>query len=497
MMMAAVPRPVSAMPLAELLGMPGCVGADTIIRGLQLDSREVVPGDLFLALPGEVHDGRQFIEQAVASGATAVVAEAPVAGFVEELPVPLLEVPELRLEVGELAARFFGHPSRQLHMVGVTGTNGKTTVSRLVAQLGRRLGGRCGVIGTLGATLDDGVVAASNTTPDPVALQRQLARWLQSGVGLVAMEVSSHALVQGRTNGIEFETAVYTNLSHDHLDYHGSMAAYGRAKLQLFSSPGLRFAVVNLDDEFAASVLAAAGEGVHTLTYSVGGRAADVRAENVQFHPGGVRATLQSPWGSGVLNSPLAGDFNLANVMAAVMAVVLSGAELPAVLAAVETLQPVPGRMQSIPGDCGVQVIVDYAHTPDALEQVLTALKPQVEGALVTVFGCGGDRDRSKRQLMGRLACRYSDRVIVTSDNPRSEDPEQIMADIAGGCSGAFQLVTDRAEAIALAIATARAGDCVIIAGKGHEDYQIINGERRYFSDSEQARAALASRMQA
>jgi len=497
MMIAAFPGPVPAMPLAELLGMPGCIGADTIIRGLQLDSREVVPGDLFLAIPGEVHDGRQFIEQAVASGAAAVVAEAPVAGFVEDLPVPLLEVPELRLEVGELAARFFGHPSRQLHMVGVTGTNGKTTVSRLVAQLGRRLGRHCGVIGTLGATLDDGVVAASNTTPDPVALQRQLARWLESGVALVSMEVSSHALVQGRTNGIEFETAVYTNLSHDHLDYHGSMDAYGRAKLQLFCSPGLRFAVVNLDDDFAASVLAAAGEGVRALTYSVSGKAADVRAEDVQFHPGGVRATLHSPWGSGVLSSPLAGDFNLANVVAAVMAVVLSGEELPAVLAAVETLQPVPGRMQSIPSDCGVQVIVDYAHTPDALEQVLTALKPQVVGALVTVFGCGGDRDRRKRQLMGRLACKYSDRVIVTSDNPRSEDPEQIMADIAGGCAGDFRLVTDRAEAISLAIATARAGDCVVIAGKGHEDYQICNGERRYFSDAEQAQAALASRAQA
>lgn len=494
MMVAASQGRAPAMPLAELLGMPGCAGAATPISGLQADSRAVVPGDLFLAVPGEAHDGRQFIEQAVASGAAAVAAEAPVGGFVDALPVPLVEIPELRQEMGELAARFFGYPSRRLHMVGVTGTNGKTTVSRLVAQLGRRLGQRCGVIGTLGATLDDGVLATSNTTPDPISLQRQLAAWVESGVGLVSMEVSSHALVQGRVNGVEFETAIYTNLSHDHLDYHGTMDAYGRAKLQLFAAEGLHCAVVNLDDEFAPRVMAAAGEGVRVLTYSVRQATADVRVDEVHFHGAGVQARLLTPWGSGALASPLPGDFNLANVMAAVTAVVLSGQELAAVLAAAATLQPVPGRMQSIPNDCGIQVIVDYAHTPDALEQVLVALKPHVSGALVTVFGCGGDRDRSKRQLMGRVACRDSDRVVVTSDNPRGEDPEAIMAEIAGGCSGDFRLVTARADAIALAIATANAGDCVLIAGKGHEDYQLIDGERLPFSDAEQARRALAAR---
>ncbi len=482
------------MPLAMLLDSPDCPGADTPITGLAQDSRRVAAGDLFLAVPGETHDGRQFIEQAVASGAAAVLAEAPVAGFVDALPVPLVEWPELRQEVGRLAARFFRHPSRELHMVGVTGTNGKTTTSRLVAQLGRALGRCCGSVGTLGASLDDSVVTAGNTTPDPVSLQAQLARWRDRGVHLVSMEVSSHALVQGRINGVEFETAVYTNLSHDHLDYHGSMDAYGRAKMRLFAVPGLRYALINLDDEFAPLMRAAVPPGVQSLTYSIAGGPADVRVTGAVFAPEGVHARLETPWGTGPFTSPLPGDFNLANVAAAVTALLLAGEQLPAVLPAVSRLQPVAGRMEPVANDCGIQVIVDYAHTPDALLQVLRALRPHVDGALVTVFGCGGDRDRSKRQVMGRTACEWSDRVVVTSDNPRSEDPRAIMAEIASGCTGEFTLVEDRAEAIALALGAAAPGDCVVIAGKGHEDYQDIDGQRRHFSDREQAATALARR---
>ena len=495
MMMATSAVTPAAIPLARLLDRPGCAGGDTPISGLQLDSRKVRRGDLFLAVPGDVHDGRQFIEQAVANGAAAVVAEAPVAGFVDALPVPVVELPELRFDLGSLAARFYGHPSRDLHMVGVTGTNGKTTTSRLVAQLGRALGHPCGVIGTLGATLDDGVSASANTTPDPVSLQQQLAQWRDQGVYAVSMEVSSHALVQGRVNGVEFETAIYTNLSHDHLDYHGSMDAYGRAKLKLFACPGLRHAVVNLDDNFAPEVIAAATAGARVLTYSSGGAAADVCVRNPRFHALGVDAELHTPWGSGDFSSPLPGEFNLSNLAAAVTAVVLAGEDLPAVLQAIAKLRPVPGRMQVIPNGLGLQVIVDYAHTPDALEKVLAALKAHVSGDLITVFGCGGDRDRTKRQVMGRVACQFSDRVILTSDNPRGEDPAAILADIAAGCSGDYALLPDRAEAIAEAIGAAQPGDCVVIAGKGHEDYQIIEGERRYFSDEEQARNALAQRV--
>lgn len=492
-MTAASPR----MPLGELLGMPGCPGAATTITGIELDSRRVTTGDLFLAIPGEVHDGRQFIEQAVANGAAAVVAEPPVAGFVEALAVPLLELPELQQESGWLASRLYGEPSHAIHMVGVTGTNGKTTTSRLVAQLGRLLGRRCGVIGTLGASLADEVSQGGNTTPDAVSLQRQLARWRDEGVFAVSMEVSSHAVVQGRVNGVAFETAIFTNLSHDHLDYHGSMEAYGRAKLGLFASEGLQHALVNLDDDFAGRIVAVVEPGVQVLTYSVDNPAADIYVTDAVFSVDGVRATLNTPWGSGDFSSPLPGDFNLANLAAAVAAVVIAGERLEDVLAAVARLAPVPGRMQSIANDCGLQVIVDYAHTPDALEQVLGALRDHVEGRLVTVFGCGGDRDREKRQVMGRVACSIADAVIVTSDNPRGENPAGILADIETGCSGDYALVVDRAEAIARAIASAEPGDCIVIAGKGHEDYQIIEGEKLPFSDEAQARAALARRAEA
>jgi UDP-N-acetylmuramoyl-L-alanyl-D-glutamate--2,6-diaminopimelate ligase len=493
-MMVSSQSAAAALPLSELLASSSCTGAGTMIGGIQLDSRKVSPGDLFLAMPGAMHDGRQFIEQAVANGAAAVVAEAPVAGFVDEIPVPLVELPELRLEAGLLAARFYRNPSRDLHMVGVTGTNGKTTTSRLIAQLGRSLGKPCGVIGTLGATLEDDVVEAANTTPDAVAMQRQLGQWRDQGVFAVSMEVSSHALEQGRVNGVEFETAVYTNLSHDHLDYHGSMDAYGRAKLRLFTMAGLRHAVINIDDEFAPQVQAVVDPDVQVLTYSASGGAADVRVENPQFHSGGVRGELHSPWGSAQFNSPLPGDFNLANLAAAVSALALAGEELRAILEVVPRLQPVPGRMQAIPNTLGLQVIVDYAHTPDALEQVLRALQPHVSGALVTVFGCGGDRDKTKRQLMGRVACELSDKVVVTSDNPRSESPADIVRDIASGCSGDYSLVVDRAEAIAQALTDASAGDCVVIAGKGHEDYQIVDGQRLHFSDEAQARGVLTRR---
>jgi UDP-N-acetylmuramoyl-L-alanyl-D-glutamate--2,6-diaminopimelate ligase len=493
-MSAARQVEMPAMSLPELLGGDIEGFADTMISGMQLDSREVRPGDLFLALPGEKYDGRQFIEQAVANGASAVVAEAPVAGFVDAIPVPLVELPDLRFEAGFLAARFYRNPSHAMHVVGVTGTNGKTTTSRIVAQLSRALGKPCGVIGTLGATLGDDVSAAGNTTPDALSLQRQLAQWLGQGVLAASMEVSSHALEQGRVNGVEFATAIYTNLSHDHLDYHGSMDAYGRAKLRLFAHEGLRHAVINADDAFANSVRAAVTGNARVLTYSSRGADADVRVVNPQFQVDGVRGELHSPWGVADFFSPLPGDFNLANLAAAVAALVLAGEDLLAVLDAVATLRPVPGRMQAIPNTLQMQVIVDYAHTPHALEQVLTALRPHVSGSLITVFGCGGDRDKEKRQLMGRVACALSDRVVVTSDNPRSEEPQQIMRDIESGCSGEYSLVVDRAEAIATAVAAAGAGDCVVIAGKGHEDYQLIDGARLHFSDEAQARAALARR---
>jgi len=480
------------MTLAELLESDNLDHSEITITGMTLDSRLVRPGDLFLAMPGDVHDGRQFIEQAVANGASAILAEAPAAGFVDAVPVPLVEWPDLRFEAGPLAARFYRHPTRELHTIGITGTNGKTTTSRLIGQLSRAVGKSCGVIGTLGAGLDDTVSEGGNTTPDPLSLQRQLAQWRDGRVPVVGMEVSSHALVQGRVNGVEFQTAIFTNLSHDHLDYHGSMGAYARAKMRLFAVEGLRNALVNVDDELAALVAAGVGENVQLLTYSAAGAGADIRVENPQFHPAGVRAQLATPWGRGEFDSPLPGQFNLSNLAAAVSALVLAGADLHAVLGAVPALQPVAGRMQPVENDRGIRVIVDYAHTPDALEQALKALRPHVAGRLVAVFGCGGDRDREKRQLMGRAACALADTVVVTSDNPRGEDPASIMRDIESGCSGEYRLETDRAAAIEMAVRDAREGDCVLIAGKGHETYQLIEGERLHFSDVEHAQRALA-----
>ncbi|MDX1733276.1 MAG: UDP-N-acetylmuramoyl-L-alanyl-D-glutamate--2,6-diaminopimelate ligase [Halioglobus sp.] len=494
MMLSPAGEQAAPMPLAQLLQSERADLQGAVVAGMQLDSRRVAPGDLFLAMPGDVHDGRHYIEQAVANGAAAVLAEAPVAGFVDALHVPLVEIPELRYEAGVLASRFHGYPSRHMHVVGITGTNGKTTTSRIFAQLARALGRPCGVIGTLGCTLGDDVSDAGNTTPDPLALQRQLADWRAQGVPAVSMEVSSHALVQGRVNGVEFETAIFTNLSHDHLDYHDSMSSYARAKMRLFAAEGLRHAVINVDDDLAALIAAGVGEGVQILTYSASGAGADIRVVDPRFHSGGVHATLCSPWGEGEFDSPLPGDFNLSNLTAAVAALVLAGEDLLAVLQAAGQLHPVAGRMQSIPNSAGLQVIVDYAHTPHALEQVIAALRPHVDGALITVFGCGGDRDRQKRQLMGRVACELSDHVVVTSDNPRGEDPLAIMADIESGCSGAYSMEADRAQAILAAVTGASPGDCVLIAGKGHENYQLVDGEKQHFSDEDQARRALARR---
>lgn len=484
-----------AIPLAEILDRTDFPGSDTPICGLALDSRAIEPGDLFLAVHGEAQDGRNFIGQAVAGGAAAILAEAPVAAFVDEISVPLIEIPDLRFELGAIAARFFRHPSRDLHVLGVTGTNGKTTTTRLFAQLGRSLGRACGVIGTLGATVDERVSESRNTTPDPISLQRQLAAWRAEDISTVAMEVSSHALVQGRVGGVEFDTAIYTNLSHDHLDYHGTMERYLGAKLQLFTTAGLRHALVNADDQYAAAVLAAIPSGINVWTFSAANDAADIRIELLDIDATGMSGRLLTPWGDGSFCSSLLGRFNLSNVAAAVAAIVLAGEDISDALAAVSQLRAVPGRMQTIANDAGVQVIIDYAHTPDALEKVLTALQAQITGSLVTVFGCGGDRDRSKRSMMGAIASALSNRVVVTSDNPRNEDPDAIMKDIAEGCTGDYRLIGDRGEAIATAIEQAEVGDCIVIAGKGHEDYQISGGQRRHFSDQEQATTALLKRI--
>jgi UDP-N-acetylmuramoyl-L-alanyl-D-glutamate--2,6-diaminopimelate ligase len=496
--MALPGDPVSSVKLSALLAdiAPECAAIP--VRGLQVDSRRLQSGDVFLAVPGDMHDGRDYIQAAVAAGVAAIVAEAGLTDIQRATagPLPLIEVKGLALQLGTIAARYYNFPSRAMHVVGITGTNGKTTTSKLLAQLLRHEFKTCGVIGTLGATLTDQVSDAINTTPDAITLQSQLAQWQGQRVGHAVLEVSSHSLVQGRVSALEFDTAVFTNLTHDHLDYHGDMGSYGLAKSQLFEAAGLKTAIINMDDDYAASILDLVAPTTEVFGYSVtgnpvAGNPVAVVATDVHYHDSGLEARIETPWGAGVLHSPLAGDFNLSNLLAALCAACVAGMSLDKVLQLTPDLQGVAGRMEYVANDRGLQLIVDYAHTPDALQHALTALRAHVQGELICVFGCGGDRDADKRPLMGRIASEYADRVIITSDNPRNEIPAAIIEDIARGASGNVEIEVDRAVAIRLAVAVAAPGDCILVAGKGHESYQQIGTERSSFSDVAQLRNAV------
>lgn len=489
-MMVAVNHP-AAKTLGQLLPGLEPSAAALPVAGLALDSRELRPGDVFLAYPGAIADGRSHIAQALAAGAAVVVAEADPA--LAPLPVPLVQVRGLRDEVSRMADRFYGGPSAALDVIGVTGTNGKTSCTQLLGQALRLAGHSCGVIGTLGCSLDGSISSGSLTTPDPIALQRQLAEWRGKQVGAVAMEVSSHGLAQGRVNGVTFRGAVFTNLSRDHLDFHGSMSAYADAKAQLFEQPGLGFAAINLDDEFGRTLVQRLQPRLRVLAYSLQHETAAVRTLAADYRPDGISARLATPWGELAIDSQLLGDFNLSNLLAvvAVLGELGLAAEIEAL---VPKLRPIAGRMERVPVQSDIEVVVDYAHTPDALEHALTALRQHCRGRLWCVFGCGGDRDRGKRPLMGQVAERLADRVVLTSDNPRSEQPEAILNDILLGTSGTALVESDRAAALQLAIGQAQPGDIVLVAGKGHEDYQIIGQERRPFSDAQVARVALLAR---
>ncbi len=470
------------------------------VAGVALDSRQVRPGELFLAYPGSRVDGRDFIDAAVARGATVVLAESRGLA-IEPRIVPVIPVRNLARRVPVIAARFYGEPARQMTVTGVTGTNGKTTCTQLLAQLIARLSSRCGVVGTLGCSvlqaegrsrLDE----TGMTTPDPVRLQATLADFRQEGARHVAMEVSSHSLDQDRVSGIPFHTAIFTNLSRDHLDYHGSEEAYTEAKLKLFRRPELACAIINADDPLAARFRAAVEPGVRVLMYGAG-TDVDVRLSAIQTSAEGVSAHITTPWGEADIHSQLLGEFNLRNLLAVIAAACVQGFDFHAVLAALPALTPIPGRMEVVRAGSRPLVVVDYAHTPDALEQVLKALRSHCEdgGQLWCVFGCGGDRDRGKRSQMGTAASRHADRLVITSDNPRSEDPQAIIDDILGGVRGTQPAVhVDRAVAIAHAVDSAGEKDVVVIAGKGHETYQEVAGQRLPFSDLYHARMALNRR---
>jgi UDP-N-acetylmuramoyl-L-alanyl-D-glutamate--2,6-diaminopimelate ligase len=475
------------------------------VTGLGANSRTLAPGEVFLAYPGARTDGRQYIGDAVERGAAAVLWERAGFDWDARWQVRNLAVDGLRALAGPLAHEVYGRPSEHLWMIGVTGTNGKTSCTQWIAQALSGAGRKTGVIGTLGSGFADspGVLEPDpNTTPDAIVLHRKLAEFVRDGGRAVAMEVSSIGLDQGRVAGALFDVALFTNLSRDHLEYHGDLEAYARAKTMLFRAPGLRHAVLNLDDSLGVRIAQSLeGSPVQRTGYSMtrgAGRRAGLErhleAHDVSLGDNGVAFALASSWGEARIESAMLGRFNIENLLGVLGVLVASGMELAAAVRAVEALRPVPGRMQRLGGGHPPLVVVDYAHSPDALDKVLAALADVAHergGHLICVFGCGGERDRGKRPLMGEAASRHADFVVVTSDNPRAEDPAAIIAEILPGVRASHAVEVDRRAAIHRAVARGGPADVIVVAGKGHEPYQEIAGVRLPFSDVEEAQAAL------
>ena len=473
------------MEIFERLAAQGAM-----IERLVSDSRRAAPGAAFFAYPGEKADGRAFIGDAVGRGAAAGVWEPAGFHWRGQWRVPNVAVPQLKQRASALAGEFHGHPSHAIWMCGVTGTNGKTSCSQWIAAALSRAGTKAAVVGTLGSGYPGAMDDVGNTTPDALELQARLASFRDEGAGAVAMEVSSHGLVQGRVSGVRFACALFTNLSQDHLDYHGTMEAYAEAKARLFAMPALQAAVLNLDDPMGARLAGRLHGQLRTIGYTLGAASGSDEVLRLDDALG-----LSSPWGRAQLVTRQVGRFNLANVLGVVGCLVAYGVPFAEAVALVADLPNVAGRMEKV-GDHPL-VIVDYAHTPDALEKVLDTLRPvarQRGGELVVVFGAGGDRDPVKRPLMGAAASRLADRVVITSDNPRSEDPARIMDDIAAGVGGLARREVDRRRAIEMAVREAAEQDVVLIAGKGHEGYQEIAGRRFPFSDQLIAREVLKGR---
>ena len=454
------------------------------------DSRQVVPGALFLAYAGESADGRAYIADAINNGASAILWEPE--GFIwdKNWRVENKPVVSLKQEAGVIADQFYASPSSQLWMVGVTGTNGKTSVTQWLGQCFDYLGRQTAVVGTLGNGLLNQLTPTANTTPDALLLQKLLADYVEQKIDVVAMEVSSHGLSQGRVNGVQFDVAVLTNLTRDHLDYHGTVENYALAKEKLFRWDGLQSVVLNSDDDFGQAIKQKlSNSAVKVLTYGID--SGDVRASNIRFDNGAIQLMVTTPNGQAEMQVDLVGRFNVYNVLAVLATLLVSDVAFDDAIDAVKQLKPLNGRMQQFGGGNLPLVIVDYAHTPDSLENVLLALKEEAKQALICVFGCGGNRDQGKRPLMGKVASELADSVVVTTDNPRHERTEDIIQAILKGITGECIVEADRAKAIELAIANAQVDDVVLIAGKGHEDYQEIAGEKHHFSDVEQVELAL------
>lgn len=477
------------------------------ISRLVTDSRLVKSGDTFVAYPGEKNDARQFIAAAIAQGANAVIYEANKFVWQAGWNIPHLAVENLRLHAGDLANVVYGRATEKLWMVGVTGTNGKTSTAHWIARALDDAGKRCALIGTLGNGFADALQATANTTPEAIQVHKLCADYLHAGARAVAMEVSSHALDQGRISGVHFDVALLTNLSRDHLDYHGDMQRYAASKRKFFDVKSLRYAVLNLDDETGAAWAEQLGDGgVEVVGYGLSDAALQCAQRSglrmmyghlSAMSESGVQIAIHSSWGTAQLDSHLVGRFNAENLLGVLAVLMVSGVGLADAVASLEQVQAVAGRMQRLGGKSLPTVIIDYAHTPDALQKVLQTLREMTAvsgGNLVCLFGCGGNRDSGKRPMMGRVAEQFADRCIVTSDNPRDENPAEIVAQITLGMQGNnHRVIIERAAAINHAIAHAQPGDTVLIAGKGHEDYQEIGGVKHAFSDLQVAQRALQS----
>jgi UDP-N-acetylmuramoyl-L-alanyl-D-glutamate--2,6-diaminopimelate ligase len=456
------------------------------IAAVEIDSRRVMPGALFIAVPGEHTDGHAYVDAAIKNGAVAVVVEEARALGVPD-GVTAIAVPDTRRALSVLAAAFYGDPSRTLDVLGVTGTNGKTTTTRMIAAILEASGRPCGVIGTVGAQFRDKSWTLENTTPLPPELHGLLAQMKELGAWAVAMEVSSHALALDRVEDVHFRVAALTNITRDHLDFHQTLEAYAAAKHRLFGMT--QAAVLNIDDEHGARWYGEIRHRMPTLSYSLHGEA-DLVARNVVTGASGSTFEVDGV----AMRVHLPGFFNLSNALAAIGVARTLGIDLETAAHGLDVLDRVPGRMEHVSGG-DVDVVVDYSHTPDSLENALVALRETTEHGLAVVFGCGGDRDRGKRPEMGRVAATYADRIYVTSDNPRSESPAAIVAEIETGIGAHAHVVeVDRRAAILRAIDEAAPGDVVLIAGKGHETYQIIGGQTLPFDDADVARQALAAR---
>ncbi len=489
--------------LVDLLpeSFSGNVSDQLLINDLHLDSRCLSPGDLFVAIKGSQDNGERYISSAVENGAVAVLVENHHLASMLKLEIPVIGLDELKENIGTIASNFFGDPSCDMSLVGITGTNGKSSIASFIAQIQKNLGDNTATIGTLGYGKIDTVLSETGmTTPDIISLQRILYELRLQGVSHIAMEVSSHGIDQKRVDGLTFDVGVISNITQDHLDYHASFKSYADTKRSFLLSGQCKTAVVNVDDNECQNLVASLrSENKSFVTYGIDNAQCDVHAEVKKCSEDGVHLRLKSPWGEQEFDAPVVGKFNVSNLLAAITVNCIQGKDFASVVNAVSSLHPLEGRMQAVKlvnGDELPKVYIDYAHTPDALTNVLQSLRQHVKQKLWVVFGCGGDRDKGKRALMGEAAAKLADYVVVTSDNPRTENPENIIHDILSGIrdSSSVESISERQLAIYKAVNNCANDDLVLIAGKGHEDYQIIGKKKIPFSDYVTAENALRQR---